>query len=148
MRICSSGTGNTSGFTLVEAITSVCVAVIMITGVVNGFLQSAEQAEQSSYSLAAQAQAIRGLEQTRAAKWDNLGFPSVDQVVTENFPLRVEILDVPMRGDNIVYVTNFTTVATVSADPPIKLVRVDAVWSFLDRALHTNSAWTYRAPDQ
>lgn len=137
-----------SAFSLTEALVSMALGLITMGGLIGGFLQSAMEAEWSSYSLAAQAQALRGVEQTRAAKWDRLGFPAVDQVVPENFPVRVEILDIPMRGDNIVYVTNFTTITSVSANPPLKLVRVDSVWGFPNRGLFTNSALTYRAPDQ
>jgi Tfp pilus assembly protein PilV len=136
------------GFSLAEAVTAMAVALITIGGLVSGFMQSSREAEYSSYSLAAQSQALRSLEQVRAAKWDPLGFPQVDQVWGSNFPMRVEILDVPMRGDNITYVTNFTTITVVSTDPPLKLIRVDSVWRFMERGMCTNTAATYRAPDQ
>lgn len=136
------------GFTLVEAVVAMAVALISVGALVSGFIQSSHEAEFSSYSLAAQSQAVRGLEQTRAAKWDPLGFPQVDQVVGANFPPRVDVLDVPMRGDNITYVTNFTTITVVSTDPPLKLIHVDSVWRFMERKVVTNTAATYRAPDQ
>jgi hypothetical protein len=137
-----------AAFSLAEALTAMALALISIGGLVSGFMQSSHEAEFSSYSLAAQSQALRGLEQVRAAKWDPLGFPQVDQVMGSNFPPRVEILDVPMRGDNITYVTNFTAISVVSADPPLKLIRVDSVWRFMERGMFTNTAATYRAPDQ
>jgi type II secretory pathway component PulJ len=137
-----------SGYSLAETVVSLAVSMIMLSGLISGFLQSAQTSEWSSYSLSAQSQALRGVEQVRAAKWDPLGFPSVDQITSGNFPVRVEILYIPMRGNNIAYVTNYTTITTVSSDPPLKMVRVDAVWGFFHRGLFTNSAFTYRAPDQ
>lgn len=136
------------GFSLTEALVAVGLALLTVSAVVSTMLQSAWQGEWSAYSLAAQAQAIRTLEQVRAAKWDPLGFPPVDQVVEANFPERIEIMDIPMHGSNIVYVTNYTTIITVRTNPELKLVRVDSVWAFMNRGLFTNTAFTYRAPDQ
>lgn len=55
------------GFSLAEALASLAVSLVTIGGLVGGFLQSAQESEWSAYSLAAQAQALRGLEQVRAA---------------------------------------------------------------------------------
>ena len=144
----SSNLQTSAGFSLTEMIVSMAVAGIMVGGMVNGFMQSAQRAEWSSYSLAAQNQALRGLEQVRAAKWDLYAYPSVDQVVSTNFPGYWDILDIPSAGGNISYATNAFTITTISTDPPLKLVRVDCVWRFMNRGLYTNSAFTYRAPDQ
>jgi len=124
------------------------IAGVMVGGLVNGFLQTAQTAEWSAYSFAAQNQALRGLEQTRAAKWDVYAWPPVDQVVSTNFPIFVDVLDVPRSGGNISYATNITTVTNISSSPPLKLVRVDCIWRFMKRGLYTNTAVTYRAPDQ
>jgi hypothetical protein len=129
-------------------VVSLALSAVTVSGIVAGFMQSLSESDRSGLSLAAQAQAVRGLEQTRAAKWDPLGFPAVDQVVSGNFPVRVEVLDVPMSGSNLTYGTNYTTITPVSDNPPLKLVRVDCVWSFMNRGVFTNTASTYRAPDQ
>ena len=141
-------TKKNKAFSLTEMIVSMAVAGIMVGGLVNGFMQSAQQAEWSSYSLAAQNQALRGLEQVRAAKWDLYAWPAIDQVVSTNFPGYTHILDVPRAGGNISYASNRFTITTISADPPLKLVRVDCIWRFMNRGYYTNSAFTYRAPDQ
>ena len=86
-------------------------------------------------------------EQARAAKWDLDGSPSVDQLVTGSFPLRLEILDIPRSGTNIVYATNITTISTLSPTPPLKLIRVDCIWRFISRGPFTNTAMTYRTVD-
>ena len=136
------------GFSLTEMVVSMAVAGIMVGGLVNGFMQSAQEAEWAAYSLAAQNQALRGLEQARAAKWDPYAWPSVDQLVSTNFPKYVDILDVPRAGGNISYATNEFSIITITNDPPLKLVRVDCIWRFMNRGLFTNTEITYRAPDQ
>ena len=137
-----------SAFTLVEATISIAVAGISIGGILYGFVLFGRQTEWSSCSTAAQSMAMHGLEQTRAAKWDPLGYPSVDEVVSSNFPAMVANLDIPLNGANAVSGTNTTTILLVSTNPPLKLVRVDCVWSVLSRGPFTNTVMTYRAPDQ
>ena len=67
---------------------------------------------------------------------------------TTNFVTQAAILDVPISGENITYATNFTVISLVSANPPLKMVRVDCVWPFKGQGLFTNTLITYRAPDQ
>jgi hypothetical protein len=136
------------GFSLAETVVSLALTATTIIGVVSGFLQSSQEAEWSSWSLAAQSQALRGVEQTRAAKWNPQGFPAVDELISTNFPVRVEVLDIPMTGNNVTYVTNRTTITTISVNPPLKMIRVDSTWSFMNRGVFTNRTLTYRAPDQ
>lgn len=133
---------------MVEVLVSLVLAVLSTGGIVSGYILSANRAEWSAYSLAAQSLAMQRVEQARAAKWDPSAFPSADDLQSTNFPLAVEILDIPISGTNIVYATNLTTITTVSANPPLKMVRVDCVWRFTNRGLFTNTVATYRAPDQ
>jgi type II secretory pathway pseudopilin PulG len=140
--------GSQGGFTLVEVVLSTAIAALTIGSVIYGYLMSAKRAEWSSYSLAASSLAMQRLEQARSCKWDPMGFPPVDLLITNNFPMSIEILDVPRSGTNMVYATNFTTIKTISASPLVKMVRVDCVWSFLSRGPFTNTVATYRAPDQ
>ncbi len=135
-------------FTLVETIISLALAGVSIAGLISGFVQSARQAETSSYVLAAQGQALEGLEQVRAAKWDPQASPPVDQVVSTNFPAVVGTLDVPGAGRSMIYATNKTYISTVSTNPVVRMIRVECVWRFLSGPLTTNSVATYRSPDQ
>src|SRR5262249_43833867 len=128
------------GFSLAETVMSLALTATMIIGVVTGFLQSSQEAEWSSWSLAAQSQALRCVEQTRAAKWDPQGYPAVDELLSTNFPVRVGVLDIPMSGNNITYVTNRPTITLVSVTPPLKMIRVDSTWSFMNRGVFTNRA--------
>ena len=113
--------------------------------VATGSIQCMRQAEWTSHSLAANSLAAQRLEQARAATWDRGA--SIDQVVSANFPVDVEILDIPISKTNIIYATNYTTILSISTDPPLKMIRVDCVWRFLNRGLFTNMIATYRAPD-
>jgi len=136
------------GGSLVEVIFSLGIATLTIAGSVNGYVLSAKRAEWSAYSLAAHSLAIQRLEQVRAAKWDTATYPAVDQVVQSNFGPVTNILDVPVSGSNIVYAISRTTLNNISANPPMKLVQVETVWSFLNRGTFTNTVTSYRAPDQ
>ena len=138
--------GAISAFTLVEVVLAVAVGAILISGMILGYVQAAVRAEWSAHSLAAQSLAVMRLEQTRAAKWDRVAL--VDQVVSSNFPVAVEVLDLPVVGTNIAYATNFTTVTMVSTDPPLKMIQVDCIWAFANRGIFTNTVITYRAPNQ
>jgi len=136
-----------AAFTLVEVVVSLLIVGIMLSGLVSLYTQSAVRAEWSAYSLAGQMMALRGLEQTRAAKWDPRASAPVDELVSTNFPLVVDVLDLGPGG--ITYATNVTTIQTISTTPPLKAIQVSCTWSFPWRSrLFTNSAFTYRAPDQ
>ncbi len=136
-----------AGFTLVEVVISLALAALLIGGIVYGYIFSSKQAEWTGYSFAAQALALQRLEQTRAASWDPLSFPLIDQLQSTNFPAEVDVLDLPRTGTNIVYATNFTTITMASTNPPLKMIRVDCVWPFLNRGVFTNTVVTLRAPD-
>ena len=135
-------------FSLVEVVLSMAIAAVAIGGMVYGYIMSAQRAEWSAYSLAAQSLAVQRSEQTRACKWDPSGFPPVDELVAANFPVVVDILDIPISGTNLVYATNWTTITTVSTTPALRMIQVDCVWKFMNRGVFTNTIVTYRGPDQ
>ncbi len=135
-------------FTLVEVVVSVAVAAILMAGLLVGYCQMLERAEWSAHSLAANSLAMQRMEQTRAAKWDTLATPAVDQLTAANFAATIEVLDIPTVGTNVALATNITTITTITADPPLRMIQVDCVWSFHNGRVFTNSLYTYRAPDQ
>jgi prepilin-type N-terminal cleavage/methylation domain-containing protein len=151
MKTCTSKrrwpTGKT-GLTLVEVVISLSIFGIAIGAVISGHIFALHQAEMSAYSLAAHSLALQRLEQARAAKWDPLAAPPVDDLVQTNFPPVFEILDIPISGSNYVTAEIHTQVRQVSANPPLKMVRVDCIWPFMTRGFFTNTVVTYRAPDQ
>lgn len=135
-------------FTLSEVVIALAILSLLVGGLVTGYVFSAKRAEWSAYSLAAHSLAMQRMEQTRAAKWDPLSWPPVDELVSSSFPPVVDLLDVPIAGTNAVTATTTTTITTISTDPPVKMIRVDTVWPFQDWGLSTNTLVTYRAPDQ
>lgn len=140
------------GFTLIEVLVASSIAGLAIGGCIYGYVMTSKRAEWSAYSLAAQSSAMQRLEQTRAAKWDTLPpdptDPAADQLKSTNFPAETVLLDIPLSKTNYVYGTNFTTITTVSTNPPLRMVRVDCTWKFIGHEVYTNTLVTYRAPDQ
>ena len=146
---CRKQTGERSNraFTLAEVLIAMGISVLMISGIVYGYLMSANRAEWSGYSLAAQSLVLQKIEQTRACQWDPEANPPIDELLSTNFLVETQVLDIPISKTNVVYATNYTTIFTVSTNPPVKCIRVDCVWRFLRRGLFTNTALNYRAPD-
>lgn len=142
------GRRRAAGLTLPEVVVSMAILGMAIIGIVNGYIYTGRQAEYSAYSLAAHSLAIQRLEQARAARWDPNGYPSADRVVQANFPPVTHVLDVPISGTNFVMATVYTQVTNISANPPLKMIRVDCVWPFMNRGLFTNTIVSYRGPDQ
>ncbi len=136
------------GLTLTEALVSMAVVGIMISGLVTGFMQTHRSAEWSAYNLAAQSLASQPLEQARAAKWDQYANPRVDELQGTNFPTKINILDVPINSTNYVYATNVVSIRSISTNPPLKEISVVTTWRFMNRGVFSNTAVTYRAPDQ
>ena len=148
VRISSAQSNRRSGFTLAEVVISTALGAITIGASIYGYVMAAKRAEWSGYSLAAHSLAMQRVEQARACKWDPMGNPPVDQLVSANFPIQINILDIPMTGTNIVYATNYTTITTISTNPALKMIRVDCLWKFLSKGPYTNTVATYRGPDQ
>lgn len=131
---------------MVEMIIAIAIAGITVAGVASGFVQIFFQGQSSAYSLAAHSQAMRGLEQARAAKWDPAGKDELGS--NTNWPPEPAILDLPMSGNNITYATNRVFISTISTKPPLRQIKVECTWTFMNRRVFTNSIVTYRGPDQ
>lgn len=141
----------TRGFTLAEVVISVGLAALIFSGVIYGYALTSDRAQWSACSLAAQSLAVQGVEQARSAKWDPQAWPPIDELGTTNYT-QVSTLDVPVAKGNVIYATNYVSIATVSTFPPVRQLRADCVWQLLNgartRGLFTNSVITLRAPDQ
>ena len=142
------GSRGRRGTTLPEVVLSIALTALAVGGMVSGYFFSIDRAEWSARSAAAQVMAAQRLEQTRAAKWDSLANPPVDELVDTNFPVQVAPLCLPSTSTQGVLATNVTIVTLVSEDPPLKMIRVDCTWAFVSRGLYTNTITTYRSPDQ
>jgi hypothetical protein len=115
---------------------------------ITGYVWSATVAQRSVCSLAANSMAMQRIEQARAARWDSMRSPPVDELVSSNFPQVVRALDLPITGSNVVYGTNVVTITTVSSSPPLRLIRSETRWA-LPNMLQTatNTVFVYRGPD-
>jgi hypothetical protein len=123
------------------------IAGIGVLAAVSGFVNAQKQAESGAYVLAAQCQALERLEQIRAAKWDPNASPAVDEMVATNFPVLIKVLDIPRKNIQV-FATNITTITVISTDPPLRMMRVDCIWPWLNKKTYTNTVMTYRGPDQ
>ena len=127
---------------------SLLIATVAVGGLVSGYIFTINSSEKAGLSLAATARAVERIEQTRAARWDILSYPVVDnELQPSNFPMQVVVLDLAGAGTNTTSATNFTSIFEVSSDPPLRGVRVDCVWSFRGLQTVTNSVETVRSPD-
>lgn len=124
------------------------LAAMCIGGLIYGYILSAQRTEWSAYNMAAQAQAVQRAEQVRSAKWDTLAVPPVDELITNNFPVLVAALDIPVGKTSVAWATNRTIITTLGGDPPMKMIQIECSWKFLGRKVFTNTITTYRSPDQ
>lgn len=138
------------GFTLAEVVVAIAIATLSFGGVIYGYVLTADRAQWSAGSLAAQSLAMQGVEQARAAKWDPKAWPAVDELGLTNYA-EVDILDVPVSGQPVM-ATNYISVTLVSQDPPLRQLRADCVWCLINgkrsRGPFTNTAITLRTADQ
>ncbi len=77
-----------------------------------------------------------------------MAFPSVDELVSTNFPTVISAFDMPSTGNNQIYGTNVVTITTISVNPPLRMINVECVWQAFNRGLVTNTMTVYRSPDQ
>jgi len=140
-------------FSLAEVVIALMIAVLLMVGIVLGFIESTQNAEWGSYNLAAQSLANQGLEQARAATWDPQAPTPIDLCNQTNFPNQTNLLDVPISGNNFTYATTSWTITVVATNPyPLKMIRVDTTWPFvkpgISSKVFTNTIATFRAPNQ
>jgi hypothetical protein len=160
-RATATGRNSKAGFTLAEVAMSLFIVGLVFGGILTAYIQSAQRAEWSGHSLAAQAFGLQQLEQARSAVWDTSATPPVNEITNLNLidwrrtnglwtGYSWGNLDVPSSGDNFVRATNFVTVreVVVTATPRVAVhsVHVDTVWEQRG-ALFTNSVATYYGPD-
>lgn len=136
-----------AGITLTEIVISLAITTLAVGGMVSGYTFSVERAEWSTRSSAAQILVDQKLEQTKAARWDPMASPPIDELVSTNFPVEVTALAIPSTSVQGILATNITTISLVSSDPPLKMIRIESIWPF-KRGPVTNTLVTYRSPDQ
>jgi type II secretory pathway pseudopilin PulG len=143
--------GSVSGFTIVEVVISVFISTLVFATVIYAYVGANNRAEWSAYSFAAQSIATQGVEQARAAQWNPLNWPVLDDLPVTNYT-QIEKLDIPASGP-AVFATNYVSISTVTNSPEIRQIRADCVWMLVSRyhgaaGPFTNTAVTFRASDQ
>ena len=140
-----------AAFTLAEVVICVGIMMFVFAAIITSYIQTSYRAEWSGFSLAAQSSAIQQLEAAKSAVWDPLQTPVMDQI--SQLPrVTTTLLDLPVVTTNIIYATNYTTVATVttSAGYSLYFVKVDTAWPFRWKnqvTYFTNTVADYFAPD-
>ena len=128
---------------------SVVIITMFFATVLLTYTRAQQRAQWSGYSLAAQAQSTRQLEEFRAVLWDTQSTPITDN--TTNIPTPLVLpLDLPITGTNVVYATNYATVTTLSNfgnNAQVKMIVINTVWPWNGKSF-TNTVVDYRAPDQ
>ncbi|MGA2241463.1 MAG: hypothetical protein ABSH11_05440 [Verrucomicrobiota bacterium] len=144
----------TNAFSLLEVMVAVVVLMLVLSGLIYGYVEANRMAEWSSQSLAAMSYASQGMEQLRSAQWcaeqncTASGQGTTDELGAYYQTNQIDTLDIPTTGEPI-YVTNTITATQVSTSPPLKRLVSQVVWTFrLTGELFTNTIVTLRAPDQ
>jgi type II secretory pathway pseudopilin PulG len=133
--------------TLPEVVIALAIASLTVAGIVSGYIYCMNSAVRTELMEAAHAQALQRLEQTRSAVWaPNRAVPE-DQLVSSNFPDLQVTLDLPGTNGGTTAIIK-TTIASISDNPPMRKIHVDAIWNFQGSDVITNSIETIRAPDQ
>ncbi len=148
--ISSPGNGQ-EAFTIVEVMVAFAVAALMIAGMVQGYSLASRRTEFATYNLAAESMALKQMElaMTASLRPDS----GVDQLLSSNFTNNYDYLCMPVSETNLVSCTNYTTITTISANPTLKMIQVDTVWSFLSQAVtgtkqtFTTTVATIHAPN-
>ena len=158
-----------TGLTLVEVVISVSIVALVFGAILDGYISTAKKVEWTGYSLAAQSLGLQAVEQARAATWDiamgnnqltniTLMSSSWNSSTLTYSGYTTNILDVPIKGTNMVVATNFVTIQQINISGStnvqilLQIIRVDTVWPFTgwgNNSIHyyTNSLGTYFAPD-
>jgi type II secretory pathway pseudopilin PulG len=147
----------TNAFTLAEVLIAIVVLVMVMSGLIYGYVQINRTALWSSMSLAAQSIASQGAEQARCSKWDtqvwpptNTGPGTGDELGKTNYTQSGSnyTLDIPVSGEPV-YVTNYVSITEISPTPPLRQIQSRCVWRFpLTGSYFTNTVVTLRAPDE
>ena len=136
-----------AGMTLVEVIIALAITGLTVAGIVSGYLFCMTAAVKTELMEAAHAKALERIEQARSAVWAPNRSDPQDDLVSSNFPDLHVILDLPGTNAGTAAIIQ-TTIASISVNPPMRKIHVDAIWNFRGAELITNSIETVRAPDQ
>ncbi len=106
-----------------EVLIALIIVVMVFGAIISGYLSTAIRGEWTGYSLAAQSLGLQTIEQARSASWDiAMGKNQITNLTlisrswnASTLTLtgyKTNILDVPWKGTNAIFVTNYVTVRT------------------------------------
>jgi type II secretory pathway pseudopilin PulG len=137
-----------AGMTLVEVVIALAITVLLVAGIVNGYIYCATSAVKAELAQAANAQALQRIEEARSAIWNTSSSLAEDQLVATNFRDESVTLDMPGTDTHGTPATIRTTITTNSFTPLMRTIHVDCIWQFQGGGWVTNSIETIRAADQ
>jgi len=133
--------------TLIEVMVAMAIAVLMVAGIVTGYIYCSTATVKDSLYMAANARAMERLEETQSAQWDTSISPAVDQLVASNFPPQTVTLNISGSDPNVISATVNTEISQISINPPLRRIHVDCIWQFQGGDFITTSIETCRAPN-
>jgi type II secretory pathway pseudopilin PulG len=133
-------------FTLIEVAFATAIAALVLGGMFTGYNMAGRKAQFSACSLAANATAMRQMEQCIAAPW----VPSIGVTTLLNqYGTNSTNLCLPSAQSNVVSCTVSYNTTQVSFNPPYAMVTVNCVWTFPNYGgTYTNTVAVLRAPTQ
>jgi type II secretory pathway pseudopilin PulG len=157
-------------FTLAEVVISISIIMIVYGSLISAYIMSMYRSEWAGENLSAQAAALKVLEAAQAATYKFQSGVLTDQITNINLlsmtsskdannndvwtGYTTNVLDLPISGTNVVWVTNYCTISLVvlpfTSVNYVHMVRVDTVWPFAwygKQYLYTNSIADYMSPD-
>src|SRR5271154_1478993 len=134
--------------TLIEVMVAMAIAVLMVAGIVTGYIYCSTATVKDSLYMAANARAMERLEETQSARWDPSNTNITDELVATNFPDKIVTLNISGSDPNVISATVNTEISQISSNPPLREIHVDCIWQFQGGDFITNSIETCRAPNQ
>jgi len=132
-------------FTLIEVAFAAAVAALVLAGMFQGYNVAGRRAQFSACNLAANATAMRVLEQVVSAGWVPSDGNSALLYMSSTNPGN---LCLPSANGTVFTCTNIAQVTEVSTSPPYAMIQVQCIWSFPTYGgTFTNTVAVMRAPN-
>jgi type II secretory pathway pseudopilin PulG len=134
-----------AAFTLIEVVFAAAIAAMVLAGMFEGYNMAGRQAQFSACNLAANAMAMRQMEQVISADW----VPTMGQTTLLNMSSTNEAnLCLPSANGNVYNCTNQVWVSQVSSNPPYALIQAQCIWNFPTYGgVFTNTVSMLRGPN-
>ena len=157
-----------AAFTLAEMVVAIGIMVMVLCGIVLGYVQSGRRAEWSGFSMAAQALSVQQVEQARSARWDPAMIPAKIEFIDmsaclKNWTTNAGVytgwtnvqFNLPVSSaSGPIWATNYVTLKNIqnanNNNISVYMLKVDTVWSFRSGSnmkCYTNTSADYFAPD-